>query len=153
MSTYVVPCDVSAPLERVFEVFTELDKAAERIPGITELELLTEGPVGNGTRWRETRVMFKKEAVEEMWITGFEPPNRYTVEANSHGMLYQTLFEFEPIESGTRVTWTFEGTPQTFGAKVMSLFFGFLFSGVMKRCMLDDMVALKAACEGTGIEA
>jgi len=88
-----------------------------------------------------------------MWITGYEPPNRYTVEANSHGMLYQTLFEFEPIESGTRVTWTFEGTPQTFGAKVMSLFFGFLFSGVMKRCMLDDMVALKAACEGTGIEA
>ena len=29
--------------------------------------------------------MFKKEAVEEMWVTGFEPPNRYTVEAESHG--------------------------------------------------------------------
>ncbi len=147
MSTYVVSCDIAAPRDRVFEVFTELDKAEERIPGITKLELLSEGPFGNGTRWRETRVMMKKEAVEEMWVTGFRPPESYTVEANSHGMLYETLFEFEPSGEGTQVTWTFHGTPQTFGAKVMSVVFGFLFSGVMKKCMLDDMVALKAVCE------
>ena len=45
------------------------------IPDITALEMLSEGPFGEGTRWRETRVMFKKEAVEEMWVTGFPPPH------------------------------------------------------------------------------
>lgn len=147
MSTLTVNLQVNAPIEKVFEVFTELDKAEERIPGITKLELLTEGPVGVGTRWRETRVMFKKEAAEEMWITGFHPPSRYMVEANSHGMLYETLFEFDASGSGTQVTWTFTGTPQTLGTKMMGPILGLVFNGVMKKCMNQDMEALKAVCE------
>lgn len=57
---------VSAPVERVFEVYTEIHKAAERLPDIIALEVLSEGPFGEGTRWRETRVIMKKKATEEM---------------------------------------------------------------------------------------
>ena len=64
MADITVSTHVYAPLERVFEVYTQIDKAAERIPGITDLEVLSEGPFGEGTRWRETRVMFKKKATE-----------------------------------------------------------------------------------------
>ena len=67
--------------------------------------------------------MFKKEATEEMWVTGFNPPRSYTVEASSHGMLYETLYEFEPEGDGTTVRWTFKGTPQTFGAKLTAPIF------------------------------
>ncbi len=147
MSKIVVSVDVNAPIEQVFRVFTELDKAVERIPGIVKLEMLTEGPVGEGTRWRETRVMMKKEAIETMWITGFHPPNSYTVEANSHGMIYRTLFEFKEAGAATRVTWNFVGTPQTFGTKLMDPILGLLFGGMMKRCLLEDLNALKAVCE------
>jgi carbon monoxide dehydrogenase subunit G len=148
MSSLIMSTQVSAPIERTFEVFTELEKAVERIPGITELELLSEGPFGEGTRWRETRLMFKKEAVEEMWVTGFDPPNSYTVEANSHGMLYQTLFEFLPEGDKTTVRWTFNGTPQTLGTKIMSPILGLLFNGVMKKCLQGDLDALRDAAEG-----
>jgi carbon monoxide dehydrogenase subunit G len=147
MSKVVVSIEVNAPIENVFEVFTELDKAEERIPGITKLEMLSEGPVGEGTKWRETRIMMKKEAVETMWITGFSPPNQYTVEANSHDMLYQTLFEFKETGSNTHVTWSFVGTPQTFGTKIMDPIFGFLFKGMAKKCLMEDLVALKGVCE------
>ena len=148
MPSLIVSTHVSAPLERVFEVYTEIDKAAERIPSITKLEMLSEGPFGNGTRWRETRVIMKKEATEEMWVTDCTPLKSYTVEANSHGMLYRTLFEFEPEGDGTKVTWNFKGTPQTFGAKLTSPIFGLLFSGVMKKCMTEDLYALRDFCEG-----
>lgn len=147
MSSLTVSIHVSAPIERVFETFTELDKAAERIPGITALELLTDGPFGNGTRWRETRVMFKKEAVEEMWVTGFDPPNSYTVEAESHGMRYGTLFTFTPDGDGTQVTWAFTGTALSLGAKLMAPLFNLLMKGTMKKCMLGDLEALRDVCE------
>ena len=147
MSTIIVSTLVSAPIDEVFAVYTDLEKAVERIPDITALELLTEGPVGKGTRWRETRVMFKKEAVEEMGISSFDPPHSYTVEADSHGMLYETLFEFVPDGDGTKVTWTFVGTPHTLGAKIMAPIFGLLMGGVMKKCMQKDLDALRDVCE------
>jgi len=148
MSTLIVSTHVAAPIERVFEVFTDIPKAAERIPGITKIEMLSEGPFRIGTRWRETRVIMKKEATEEMWVTGCDPPRSYAVEAESRGTHYDTLFEFTPDGDGTKVTWTFKGTPLTFGAKLMSGVFGLLFKGMMRKFLLADLEALRDVCEG-----
>ena len=147
MANITVSTHVAAPIERAFAVFTELDKAAERIPAITSLEVLTDGPFGEGTRWRETRVMFKKEATEEMWVSGFDPPRGYSVDAESHGMRYSTVFSFTPDGDGTTVTWKFTGTPLTLGTKIMSPIFNVLMKGVMKKCMLGDLEALRDVCE------
>ncbi len=147
MSELIVSTHVAAPLEKTFKAFTELDKAVERIPAITSLEVLTDGPFGEGTRWRETRLMFKKEATEEMWVTGFDEPNSYTVEAESHGMKYSTLFSFQPEGEGTKVTWAFSGKALTFGAKLMAPIFNVLMKGTMKKCMLGDLEAIRDACQ------
>lgn len=148
MSTLTVSTQVSAPIEQTFEVFTEIDKAQDRIPSITSIEMLSAGPFGEGTRWRETRLMFKKEAVEEMWVTGFNAPNHYTVEAESHGMKYSTLISFVPEGNGTKVSWAFTGTAQSLGAKIMAPIFNVLMKGTMKKCMRGDLEALRDACEG-----
>ena len=152
MSPIVVSTQVAAPLERVFEVFTDLANAAERIPSITELEILSDGPFGDGTRWRETRVIMKKEATEEMWVTGFNPPHGYTVEAQSHGMLYQTRFDFEFDGERTKVSWTFDGKPLTIMTKLTAPIFAVLFRSFSKRCMLEDMEALRDVCESQEAE-
>ena len=127
MSVITVSIQIAAPIEDVFRVFTEIEKAQERIPTITKLEMLSEGPFRDGTRWRETRLFMKKEATEEMWVTGFHPPQSYTVEAESHGMRYETLFQFETQGQGTQVSWEFKGTPQTFGTKLLSPIMGLFF--------------------------
>ena len=150
MTTISISLPIAAPAERVMQVFTELEKAPDRIPGIESVELLSEGPFGEGTRWRETRIMFKKQATEEMWVTDFDPPRSYTVEAESHGMRYSTLIELTPTGEGTRATWTFSGTATSFGAKVMSPIFGVLMKGTMKTCMLGDLEALRDHIEGAG---
>jgi len=153
MSSVVASTLVAAPIDSVFEVYTDLGKAAERIPDIKALEILTDGPVGEGTRWRETRVMFGKQAVEEMRISRFDRPNRYTVEANSHGMRYETLMEFTPEGDGTKVTWTFDGTPLTLGSKIMAPIFGLLMKGTMRKCLQRDLDALRDVCEAKGVES
>ena len=132
MSELSASTHVAASLDEVFQVYTQIDKAAERIPEITSIEVLSDGPFGEGFRWRETRLMFKKEATEEMWVTGFDPPRSYTVEAESHGSHYGTLFTFEPIDEGTRVTWTFKATPRSLMAKILAPIFNGMMKGMMK---------------------
>ena len=85
---------VSRPVPEVFARFTDLSTAAERIKGIEELEVLTEGPIRVGTRFRETRIMFRRPATEEMEITAFEKDEMYTISCDSCGCHYETVFRF-----------------------------------------------------------
>lgn len=135
-----------APVERVFDVFTDLRNAAGRIEGITELEVLTDGPVGRGTRFRETRMMFKKSWTEEMEITDFEPNGAYVVGCESCGSAYATTFRFSPDDGGTRVDLDWEWKPLTFVAKLMSPM-GKLMSGSMTKCFEADMNDLRRVIE------
>jgi len=114
---------LNAPVERVFQAFTDFERAADRIDAIQGLEVLTEGPVGVGTRFRETRIVFKKEATEEMLITGFDAPNSYTVGCESCGAVFETVYRFAPEGPGgaaTRVEVDFVAKPVTLLAKLMS---------------------------------
>ncbi len=146
MSKIIVTTLVAAPIEAVFAVYTDLEKAAERIPGITALELLTEGPVGKGTRWRETRLMFKKEAVEEMEVTAFDINRSYTLGCESHGSRYASEFVLTPTDGGTNLSMSFEATPLTMTAKVLSFVMRPMMKMMAKEC-LKDLDGVKRAAE------
>jgi carbon monoxide dehydrogenase subunit G len=137
---------VTAPPEVVFEVFSNLEQAASRVRGIVSLDILTEGPVGVGTRFRETRVMFKKESTEELEIIAFDPPRSYTVAAKSCGAEFKSVFRFAPNDAGTDVYFDFETKPVSFGAKLMSPLTK-LMMGPMKRVMEEDLDDLRDAAE------
>ncbi len=139
---------VSAPRSEVFAVFADIEHAAERIAGITKLEILSETKSGLGLRWRETRTMFGKEATEEMEMTVFEEPTRYVVEAESHGTHYTSTFEFGDGASGScDVSFSFEGKPLSIAAKLFTPL-GYLFKGSMRKMLLKDMTDLKSFIEG-----
>lgn len=138
---------IEAPVDTVFAVFTDLETAEEEIAGIQQIEVL-EGPseLAVGTKWRETRVLFGKQATEVMWVVELDENRRYVVEAESHGTQYRTEYRFEPVGDGTRVEMTFEGRPVTLGSKLMSPL-GFLFSGSVRKALRQDLFDLKAVCE------
>jgi len=137
---------IEAPVAEVFARAADFAGAAERISGITKMEMLTEGPVGIGTRFRETRIMFGKEATEEMEITVFEPEKRYGLAAESHGTRYYSEFLFAASGSGTDVEMTFQATPLTFFAKIMSVLMRPMMKMMAKLC-LQDLSDLKASIE------
>ena len=146
MAQFTLEKIIEAPREVVFDTALDLHSAAENIRGIQKIEVLTDGPVGLGTRFRETRIMFKKEATEVMEITVFERPARYVFAAESHGAKYLTSYDLVQEGSGTKVVLVFRSDPQTFMAKVL----GVIFSVMIKACMKEiekDLDDLKSAAE------
>jgi len=138
-----------APVARVFEAFTDFEHAADRIDAIQSLEVLTPGPVGVGTRFRETRAVFKREATEEMLITGFDAPHGYTVGCESCGAVFQTQYRFLPDGAGgerTRVELDFEAKPVSFFARLMSPLTALLIKSCA-RAMEQDIEDLRRVIE------
>lgn len=146
MTSLSITKHIAAPPERVFQLSTDIESWAERISGIVKVEVLTQGPVGVGTRFRETRIVFKKESTEEMEFTAFEPGKHYAVGAISCGCQFETRFDFVPDEGGTRVEMKMESKPLTFMAKLMSPI-GALMAGSMRKMIEKDLDELKAAAE------
>jgi len=85
MANFTIKTHFESPLEVTFELISDFEHAAEHIHAIRQLEVLTPGPVGVGTRFRETHKMFGKESSEEMEVTTFNAPHGYTVECDSCG--------------------------------------------------------------------
>lgn len=137
----------AAPPERVFALAADFANMTDHLTGVTKVEMLTGGPPAVGTRFRETRVMFGKEATEEMFVTAFEPPRSYTVEALSCGMHYKSILDFLPDSGGTRIVMTITATPQTVMTKITGPLMGFLMKGAMKKAMLQDFIDIGAAAE------
>jgi carbon monoxide dehydrogenase subunit G len=137
MKSITIKTRIQAPPAKVFALATDLRNAAGRIKAIQKLEVLTEGPIARGTRFRETRVMFGRPATEEMTITEFEPPARYALGAESCGCRYRTEFRFTPESGGTEVEMSFAAQPLTFFAKAMSLLMRPLLKSLTKACARD----------------
>jgi carbon monoxide dehydrogenase subunit G len=83
---------VQAPVERVWNVLTDVARGDQTLSGVKHVELITEGPYRVGTRWRETRRMFGKETTVQMQATVVEAPTRTVIEADSSGVHYATEF-------------------------------------------------------------
>ncbi|HEY2784187.1 MAG TPA: SRPBCC family protein [Fimbriiglobus sp.] len=137
---------VTAPQSATFAAFADFPNVAGRIPEILKVEMLTPGPVKKGTRFKETRKMFGKEATETMEVTAYRPPLAYELSAISSGVAFTSTFQFVPEKGGTRVDCTLVTQPQTFFAKLMAPL-GWLMKGTMIRCMKRDVAALKAYVE------
>lgn len=138
---------IVAPIDVVFDLFTNLDTIGENITGIKSIEVL-EGPakMQKGTKWKETRVMFGKEATETMTITQLEPNKMYTAIAASHGMEYVTTYTFGGDGDKTVVDMEFSGKPISLAAKLFTPV-GLLFKGVAAKALKKDMMELKDVAE------
>ncbi len=141
--------EIKAPVEHVFQRLTDLDKWSETVSGIESVEKLTDGPVGVGTRFKETRVMFGKSCTEEMEFAEFRPNSMYAIEAHSCGCLYRTEIHCESSGASTKVRMEMNSKPLTLMAKLMSPM-GWMMSGMMKKCLAQDLVDIKQAIEGGG---
>jgi hypothetical protein len=139
---------IERPRAEVFRAFCDLERGAQRMSAISKLELLTDGSFGVGTRWRETRTMFGKEATEEMEVTAVDEPASYDVLAESHGARYESRISFDELgPSSTRVTMTFGATPISRAAKVLTPLTGFVFRSAARKGLERDLADMKASLE------
>jgi uncharacterized membrane protein len=137
---------IAAPIDITFDVFSDISKIEERIDGITKVEILSNTKAGVGTRWRETRIMFGREATEEMEISSFKPNQSYEVVASSNGAEYHSIYTFTEKDGGTQVEMIFTAIARSFLAKLMTPL-AFLFKNATLQALEADMDNLKALCE------
>ena len=147
MARFTLTRRIERPRNEVFRLFTNFDEMPRLIDKIASIEVLTEGPPGKGTRFRETREMFGRQATEEMEITDFQADESYTCEAASHGMRYRSLYRFEPVGHATDVHFSFEAKPVSMAAKIVSPLTGWLAMGMTKKIFSEDIDVLKKAAE------
>ncbi|MGY1636696.1 SRPBCC family protein [Geodermatophilus sp. SYSU D00742] len=139
---------VAATVQRVWDVATDLAGSPQVVRGIDAVEVLTPGPFGVGTRWRETRTMMGRSATEEMTVTAVEPLRSYRVEAASRGAHYVSTFAFAPsADGGTDVTTTFGGRPTSTVARVLGAVTAPLGRRAVTRALEQDLDDIAATAE------
>lgn len=153
MKAIMMDIHIDAPVSRVFEVATDLEGLPERVDAVKKVEILTNGPLGVGTRFRETRIMFGKEATEEMEFTSFDPGQGYVIEAESMGSHYTSTIRFTPENEGTRMTWSFGAEPLGTFSRIMSMLLLPLFAGATRRALEGDLKGIKDTAEAGTPEA
>jgi carbon monoxide dehydrogenase subunit G len=145
--------EISAPPALVWRTVADIERAAETIPAIKSIEILPGPRTGKGLRWRETRIMFGREATEVMEIAEWRPPlshasgGTYVATAQSHGTAYRSEVRVEPFGSDARLTFTFEATALTLLARIMSALTLPLMKGMVIKALDADLAAIKMHCE------
>ncbi len=138
---------VHADIATVWDIFTDLPNAADRLSAVTSIEVLSDGPFAVGTRWRETRQMFGRSATEEMWVTEVVPAQSYTVEAEGMGMKYLSTYRFQTHPEGTQVTFEFGADVQGTMAKILAKATGWIAKGILEKQLRADLDDLATASE------
>jgi hypothetical protein len=137
----------SAPADRMWSVTSDFAHAADHIKAITKVEMLTPGPVGVGTRFREWR---GRHAVD-MEIAAWSPPRGYSLRGYAMGTEFTSEIRCVPDGSGTRLEMEIQVRPQTLGAKFLTPLLALMSKMMVKSCA-KDLVDMAAAAERVGTE-
>jgi len=136
----------SAPPDRMWAVASDFAHAAGRIKAITKVEIVTPGPVGAGTRFKEWR----GRQMVDMEVAAWSPPRSYSLRGYAIGIEFTSEIRCVPDGSGTRLEMEVHVRPQNFGAKLLSPLIA-LTSKVMVKSCAKDLGEIAAAAERDGL--
>ena len=142
---------VGAPRQRVFDAMVDVEGFQHWMQGLVRVDKLTEGPIAEGSSWREVRKLYGKEAGEVFEVAAYEPPTLLNLYVDgSKGMTGKGWFEFQhtlsKVDDGaTRMIIDAE-------IEILGLLFkllGRMMMGSFRKAIEKDHRAFKAYLEGT----
>lgn len=133
---------IAASPKQVFELISDLSNASKFLDNIKGSEKLTDGPIGVGTIFRETRVVGGKESSADLQVTAYEPPAHFGIRSEVEGIKVEYHYHFAPEAGGTQVRWVCE--LEASGLRKMMLP---MIAGIMKKEDGDHLQKLKAYLE------
>ena len=142
--TFSLQEDYDIPPARLFRALTDLDDAGAWMAGFVRIERLDAGPLRVGSRWRETRHVFGREATEEFEVTALQAPTLLGLRCEgSRGTSGRGEFRFdfalEPQAAGTRL----EVRGEIIGLGGMWDMVGKLLAGSYRMAITKDLAALR----------
>ncbi len=146
MGSLQVSKPINASIDRVFNLISDIENAPNYIKGIESIEVLTEGPIRVGSRWRETRTIMGRKSTEEMTVVQFKAPIIFAAKCKSCGALYESEFRCKATNNETLVTLSLSWKANSLMAKIMAPLSKLMSSGI-KKCLEDDLEDIKKAAE------
>jgi len=132
--------DVDAPIERVWEVLTAVERWPEWASTVTSVRRLDQGPLVVGSR---ARIEQPKIPPTEYVVTELEPGRSFTWVATGPGVRTTARHRLDPLDGGrTRVTL---GVEQ---AGPIGTVVGRFYRGLTDRYLAAEAAGLKARSEG-----
>jgi uncharacterized protein YndB with AHSA1/START domain len=152
--TFTQTIDASAG--RLWRVFTDLAGRPDWLCTVDRVEVLTPGPFGPGTSWRESRTLPDGTLLtEELLVREADPPLRLVVASAGVGAHYRTTYLFRPMTAprhggspGTEVTVVHEGIQTARYGRLLAVVFGGLAARAVENVLRRDLADLATAVAG-----
>ncbi|KRE47655.1 carbon monoxide dehydrogenase [Arthrobacter sp. Soil736] len=140
---------VNASPENVWAVISDIPGSAATLSGVESIQMVSEGPYGEGTRWKETRSMLGRRETVEMWVSQTDPPRSTTVKALQGGADYTSRFTLAERDGGTDLTLTFgaEVLRPTVLSRIMMALFGRIGMSITRKALAKDLAEIAAKAE------
>jgi carbon monoxide dehydrogenase subunit G len=150
---------IKAPADKVWAVLSDIPGSAATLSAIDSVQMLTEGPYAEGTRWKETRTMMGRSGTMELRVARCEPPSpgrgggatagSTTVRGRQGGADYTSRFALAERDGGTDLTLTFgaEAISPTRLSRIMMALFGTIGTRITRRALAKDLAEIAAKAE------
>ncbi|GAA0345308.1 hypothetical protein GCM10008967_39670 [Bacillus carboniphilus] len=140
------------PQDKVYKGLLDLEQAKHWMQGFVGIERLDEGPMREGSQWKETRKMFGKEASEHFEVIKLDEPQKIVLRCDgTKGTTGKGEFIFTyiltPVGDSTDVTLKGEINGLTGIAKLL----GKMVAKTFKKACVNDLTALKDYLEKTPV--
>ena len=138
---------IHAPPPAVFETIANATNYTQAVPEIVKVEFLTDQRSGVGTRFRETRVMGRREAATELEVTEYVANERIRMVSDAGGTVWDSLFTVTPVENGdaTRLELVMDARPYRLLSRILVP----LTKSIVAKAIASDMDAVKAYLEAS----
>lgn len=144
LSVYI---EINASKEQIWRFITDRAKWVDHIGSVLAVTVINESDAFLGFKWRETRMMFGKEADETMWVTDVVENQLYKTRAESHGSVYITTISIEDKGDKCILRQEFEGIPQKLMGKIMLGVMGGMIRKLTEKELYADLVDIKSYLE------
>lgn len=103
METFENTVTIERPTEDVFTFLADFENVPTWNDAIEETTKTSPGPVGVGTRYRQTRSI-PRRSEEGFEVTVFQPMSRLAIEGQLGPFRTRASYELTPMAGGTRLT-------------------------------------------------
>jgi ligand-binding SRPBCC domain-containing protein len=133
---------IERPVAEVWAYFVDIANTQAWMPDIVRLEPANDGPLGVGTRYRETRRIKGKEQTATLEITAFEKERLYAGTVEEMGVRGTYTYRFSEDGGATRIDLVAEVQARGLAKLMLPM-----VVGMMKKQDGDQLARLKAAVE------
>lgn len=133
---------IDRPIKEVFAFVSNLNNMSKWNSAVVNLEQITPGDVGAGTKFKSVGEMMGRRIEGEVQVTSYEPDTKTGFQMNAGPMQMNVTFSLKTIGTGTKVSLNAQGNP----AGVFKLAEGML-QGRVQSMMEENLARLKLVLE------